>query len=98
MNPYMITIKLPDELTEDFVLLIPRQRAHIDQLMDEGKVLQYSLASDRTTLWVTIVAESEIQVMDILANFPLIDYMNPGIMELAFHNSVSNELPKLIMN
>jgi hypothetical protein len=80
----MITIKLPDELTEDFVLLIPRQRAHIDQLMDEGKVLQYSLASDRTTLWVTIVAESEI--------------MNPGIMELAFHNSVSNELPKLIMN
>lgn len=98
MNPYMVIIKLPGELTEDFVLLIPKQRAHIDKLMDEGKILQYSLAADRTYLWVTIVAESEQKVMDILATFPLIGYMSPVITELAFHNSVSNELPKLIMN
>jgi len=36
--------------------------------------------------------------MDIIATFPLINYMNPTIYELAFHNSISNELPKLIMN
>jgi muconolactone delta-isomerase len=94
----MVIIKLPNELTEEFVLLIPKQRAHIDRLMDEGKVIQYSLAADRTYLWVTVVAESERQVMDILATFPLIHYMSPIITELAFHNSVSNELPKLIMN
>jgi hypothetical protein len=98
MNPYMVVIKLPNELTEEFVLLIPKQRAHIDKLMDEGKILQYSLAADRTYLWVTILAESEMKVMDILATFPLIDYMSPVVTELAFHNSVSNELPKLIMN
>ncbi len=98
MNPYMVIIKLPNELTEEFVLLIPKQRAHIDKLMDEGKVLQYSLAADRTFLWVTVIGESEQQVMDILRSFPLFDYMSPIITELAFHNSVSNELPKLIMN
>lgn len=98
MNPYMVIIKLPNELTEDFVLLIPKQRAHIDKLMDEGKILQYSLAADRSYLWVTVIAESERMVMDILATFPLISYMNPIVTELAFHNSVSNELPKLIMN
>lgn len=98
MNPYMVIIKLPNELTEDFVLLIPKQRAHIDKLMDEGKILQYSLAADRSFLWVTVIAESERKVMDLLSTFPLIDYMSPIVTELAFHNSVSNELPKLIMN
>jgi muconolactone delta-isomerase len=94
----MVIIKLPTELTEEFVLLIPRQRAHIDKLMDEGKILQYSLAADRSFLWVTVIAESEQKVMDLLGTFPLINYMSPIITELAFHNSVSNELPKLIMN
>jgi muconolactone delta-isomerase len=98
MNPYMVTIKLPVKLSEDFIKLIPSQRAHIDKLMDEGKVLQYSLATDRTVLWVTILAESETKVEQLLESFPLFEYMNPVIRELAFHNSVSNELPKLIMN
>jgi hypothetical protein len=98
MNPYMVIIKLPGELTEEFVLLIPKQRAHIDKLMDEGKILQYSLAADRSFLWVTVIAESEKMVLELLQTFPLIDFMSPVITELAFHNSVSNELPKLIMN
>lgn len=98
MNPYMVIIKLPAELTEEFVLLIPKQRAHIDKLMDEGKILQYSLAADRSFLWVTVISESEKMVMELLQTFPLIDFMQPVITELAFHNSVSNELPKLIMN
>lgn len=98
MNPYMVTIKLPVKLSEDFIKLIPNQRAHIDKLMDEGKVLQYSLANDRSVLWVTVIAESEEKVLKLLEAFPLFEHMNPVIRELAFHNSVSNELPKLIMN
>ena len=98
MNQYMITIKLPTELTEDFVRLIPKQRKHIDKLMDEGKILQYSLSMDRSVVWVTMLASSEEQVMDRLSKFPMIGFMKPRIFELAFYNSVSNELPKLIMN
>jgi|SRR6218665_3577891 len=98
MNQYMITIKLPAEMTEEFVRLIPKQRKHIDKLMDEGKILQYSLSMDRSLVWVTMIASSEEQVMDRLSKFPMIGFMNPKIFELAFYNSVSNELPKLIMN
>ncbi|MBL0328914.1 MAG: hypothetical protein IPP64_05720 [Bacteroidetes bacterium] len=94
----MISISLPTELTEEFILLIPKQRKRIDELMDEGKVLHYSLALDRSQVWVTLIAGSEKKAMDLLATFPLIHYMKPEIFELAFHNSVSNELPKLIMN
>ena len=42
MNTYMISIQLPDQLTEEFVSLIPKQRKQIDELMDNGKILQYS--------------------------------------------------------
>lgn len=98
MNTYMISIGLPAEITEEFVALIPKQRKKIDKLMDQGIVLNYSLAIDRSKVWVTLLASSENKAMDILATFPMIHFMKPEIMELAFHNSVSNELPKLIMN
>lgn len=98
MNQYMITLKLPFEFSEEFMRLIPKQRAHVDTLMDEGKILHYSLALDRSFVWLTMIADSEEVVMDRLAQFPLIAFMQPEISELAFHNSISNELPKLIMN
>jgi muconolactone delta-isomerase len=94
----MISIELPTELTQEFISLIPKQRARVDKLMDEGKILHYSLALDRSQLWVTISAKSENAAMDIISTFPLIHYMKPEIFELAFHNGISTELPKLIMN
>lgn len=94
----MVSIQLPKEPTHEFFSLIPRQRAKVDELMDEGKILHYSLSLDRSQLWVTIVARTETVAMDILASFPMIHFMKPEISELAFYNSVSTELPKLIMN
>jgi hypothetical protein len=94
----MISIHLPAELTPEFISLIPKQRKHIDKLMNEGKVLQYSLSMDRSQLWITLIAQSETKAMDIISTFPLVHFMKPEIFELAFHNSISNELPKLIMN
>ena len=98
MNTYMISITMPKEFTEEFISLIPKQRALIDKLMDKGTILQYSLAIDRSHLWVILVADSEKKAANIISTFPLIHFMKPQIIELAFHNSVSNELPKLIMN
>ena len=94
----MIDIKLPEEMTEEFLSLIPKQRACVDKLMDEGKILQYSLSYNRSQLWVIMVAASKRNAKDIILTFPLINFMQPTITELAFHNTVSNDLPKLIMN
>ena len=98
MNTYMICIQLPKELTDEFFVLIPKQKARIDVLMDEGKILQYALAIDRLTLWVTIIANSKTKALEIISTFPLIKYMKPEIFELAYYNSVATYLPKLIMN
>ncbi len=98
MSTFMITIQLPAELTKEFMALIPVQRARISELMDDGKIIQYALSNDRSILWVTVSAGSEKLAKEIISSFPLIDYMEPKFFELAFQNSISTDLPKLIMN
>lgn len=98
MKTFMLNIQLPTELTKEFLSLIPKQKALIEKLMEAGKVIQYALSLDRSQLWVTISANSERKAMELFSTFPLVDFMMPTIFELAFQNSISNQLPKLIMN
>ncbi|HKK76438.1 MAG TPA: muconolactone Delta-isomerase family protein [Saprospiraceae bacterium] len=84
---YMVEFELPDQLTEDFLARIPRQRLVVAELLAEGVIRSYSLALDRSMLWVIVDAESEFEVMEVIAQLPLSDYMHPFVSELFFHNS-----------
>jgi muconolactone delta-isomerase len=84
---YMVEFELPEQLTEDFLTLIPEQRLMVDNLMTEGKVRSYSLAMDRSVLWMILDANSEFEAMEIIAQLPLSDYMQPFISELMFHTT-----------
>ena len=78
MNTYMIDIKLPEEMTEEFLSLIPKQRACVDKLMDEGKILQYSLSYNRSQLWVIMVAASKRNAKDIILTLIILLYLLMG--------------------
>ena len=84
---FMVEFELPEELSADFMERVPEQHAFIDQLMVEGKIRSYSLAIDRSVLWVIMEAESEFDVMELIAAMPLCDFMQPYISELMFHQS-----------
>ena len=84
---FMVEFDLPEILEEDFVNKIPAQRIMVDKLMSSGVVKAYSLATDRSRLWVIMAVESEFEIMEAIARFPLIDHMEPFISELAFHNT-----------
>lgn len=99
MNQFMVEFVLPEEMTEEFVAKIPRQRLKINQLMETGKITSYSLASDRTKLWCVIKAKNEIDVLEIISQFPLIDFMEPTISELMFNNTATAvKLPMFSLN
>ena len=83
---YMVEFELPESLSEEFLALIPEQRNTVDYLMSEGKIRSYSLAMDRSVLWVIMEADSEFEVMETIAQLPLSDHMHPYISELMFHN------------
>lgn len=84
---FMVEFQLPRALTEDFIRLIPRQREFVTFLLAEGKLKSYSLSMDRSRLWAVFSAPNEFEVLELIARFPLADYMKPNIMELAFHNA-----------
>ena len=98
MRQFIIDIQLPEVLTEDFISRIPRQREMVDELMVKGTIYFYSLAYDRSKLWVGIKAENEEEVWNILYSFPLIEFMNADIHELAFHNSARMNIMQLSLN
>lgn len=87
MNVYMVEFELPEDMPEDFIRRIPEQRDRINYLLAEGKIKSYSLALDRSLLWVVMVADDERDVYQNIETFPLIEYLQPIISPLAFHNS-----------
>lgn len=98
MSQFMVEFELPGEFSERFISKIPHQRMKINEFLEDGKLQSYALSMDRQRLWCVVNAESEIEVMQIIGEFPLIDYMKPYITELMFNNAVVLKVPAFSLN
>ncbi|MCX6122382.1 MAG: hypothetical protein NTX44_12300 [Ignavibacteriales bacterium] len=98
MNEYMIIIRFAASFNEEFINLIPEQRAQINRFMEKGIITSYSLSADRGTLWVTLLATSLEAVEKTLRMMPLFKFMRYDIVELMFHNSPVHTQMHLSMN
>ena len=98
MNEYMIIIRFTISFSEEFVALIPDQRAQINRLMEKGIITSYSLSADGETLWITMFATSPEAVEIMLRMMPLFKFMRYDIIELMFHNSPVYSQMHLSMN
>jgi hypothetical protein len=58
MTAYMVRCALPPEFSAEFISLIPAHRARVNELMREGKIVFYTLALDRSTVWAGVTGES----------------------------------------
>ena len=81
---FMIEFELPQNLTEDFLALIPQQRYIVNQLLSEGTLKSYSLSMDRSRLWAIIAADSEFDALEVISQLPLSEFMAPLVSELMF--------------
>lgn len=98
MKTYMADVQLPDYLDEDFLSMIPHQRMVVNRMMEKGTISTYALAMDRSRIWITINAQSERQVKDILQKMPLYRYMSIMTYELAFSETPSMAVPQPSLN
>jgi muconolactone delta-isomerase len=98
MVEFMIESILHDAHSEAFMQLIPSQRAMVNELMFEGKILNYSVNLDRKKLWIVMAAENEEHVMEILSKFPLIGFMEVEVQPLLFHNSPQRNFAHISLN
>ncbi|MDB5282963.1 MAG: hypothetical protein JWO06_2038 [Bacteroidota bacterium] len=94
----MVEVTLPETLTQEIVELVPSQRNFVDDLLQRGVILSYTLASDRSKLWVVFDAMDAKEVRTFLNAFPIIDFIEYTIHELAFHNSADSVVPAISLN
>ena len=89
---FMVELELPEVFDEKLIALVPKQRSAVNKMLAKGKIKSYSLAMDRSMLWVIFVADSEFEVLELISEFPLADYMTPYITELMFTNTENQVL------
>lgn len=93
----MVEIRFQRNFTPEFMSLIPKQRYHVNKLMQKNKISSYVLSLERAKLWTIVNAETEENAANIIESFPLINYFQFDIFSLTFNNQVV-ELPHISLN
>jgi hypothetical protein len=81
---YMVEMTVPDYPTDDFFEIIPEHRSKVHELMLKDIIVSYSLAGDRSKLWVIIKAGSESELLMHIESLPLTKYLDYTYNELMF--------------
>ena len=95
---FMVDFTLPNNLDEEFMSLVPYQRAAIDRLFKEGKLVNYALSLENSKLWAVFSANSEMDVISMIADLPLTQHMEVEISMLTFYNTTNPTMPHFSMN
>ncbi len=99
MAKFVVTLQLPTTITEDFVALIPRHRAFINQLIEENVVEAYAISADRTQGWITMNGQDADSIRLVVQKFPLYRFLvRVEINELFIFDSVSSRFPRISLN
>lgn len=95
---YMVDFTLPKVLPEDFLRLIPHQRAKINKLFRDGKLINYALSLDNSKIWAIFNANTELDVLQLITELPLTRFMRYQISTLTFYSSQNADAPVFSMN
>ena len=98
MNEFMDDVNLHGAHSDEFLKLIPSQRLIVNDLMFEGKITSYCVNMDRSKLWITMIGKNENEILDLLAKFPLINFMDCEVSALLFHNSAQQVYSHISLN
>lgn len=99
MPTFVVSLRLPDSFDEDFIALIPRHRAFINQLLAEHVVEAYAISADRSRGWVTMNGDDAEAVRAVVEQFPLYRYLRGvEIDELFIFDSAAARFPRISLN
>lgn len=98
MKTFMVEVGLPFSPPQEFFTLIPAQRAMVIDLLMKRKFLSYTLAADRSRVWIVMVAESEEDARSLLEKQPMDKYFRYTFTELMFHDMAGALFPSVSLN
>ncbi len=99
MPIFVVSIRLPEAIDEEFIALIPRHRDFINRLLNEKIIEAYAISSDRRRGWVTVNGDDVAAVQAIIEQFPLYRYLHGvEIDELFIFDSAASRFPHISLN
>jgi hypothetical protein len=98
MKTFMVEVRLPYEPPQEFFTLIPSQRAMVIDLLMKRKFLSYTLAADRSKVWIVMIGETESDARALLQQQPMDKYFNYTFTELMFHDMAGALFPSVSLN
>ena len=87
-----------DPLNERMAMRSPQQRQYVDELFQQGTLHMYAVNDTVDKWWCTIEAETESDVMLILAEMPIIEWLSPVVHGLMFYNAADQMIPPVSLN
>jgi len=97
MALFLVESEIP-RMDESFARLIPKQREYVDELFQRGVMQMYAVNDGIDKWWCTIEADTESDVMLILSEMPIIEWLNPEVHGLMFYNSADQMIPPISLN
>jgi len=94
----MVDFTLPTTLPKDFMDMLPTQKVKLEKLFDQGKLCSFASAFETSKMWAIFAANSEYEVMGLLASLPLSEYVEVQISMLTSYNTMDAFLPQFSMN
>ena len=82
----------------NFLSKVPQQRRRVNDLFADKVLQTYTLSLDRRKLWATLLAENELEVIEIMESFPLTPYMSYEIHQLMFNEIAQTGMPAISLN
>ena len=95
---YIVDFSIPMVVSEKFSLLIPDQRAMVNDYFFDGKLFSYALSLEAGKLWAVFIASDETEVMEWVNALPLTRFMHYKISTLTFYNTVTAHIPNFSLN
>lgn len=86
LNQFMVDFTLPEVLPTNFFDIIPDQTATVQKYLSLGKLVNYAFSIENAKIWAIFKADSEMEVMEMLIDFPITPFTQVQISLLdAFH-------------
>lgn len=95
---FMVEIKLPYEIDNNFMRKIPSHRAFVSVLINQGKIQSYTINEERTKGWIIFNTENEAEAETLIQQLPLYEFITYKIHTILVHDSEIFRFPKMHMN
>ena len=94
---YMVVFDIETPFTSEMEALIPEQRMFFGDLFEAGKLLSYTVSTDRQKMWTILAVEAESELILLIDQFPMLYFLSYQYQEVFIHETLSM-VPSMSLN